>query len=810
MDAVILPNGKILALNGSTNDEDATTASLNADLYDPNANTFSSAGVATYPRLYHSGALLLPNATVLVLGGNPVRGTYEPHLEIYTPAYLFNSDGSPATQPTITSVTPGVIGYGGSFQIQTPNAANISSVVLVRAGSPTHAFDMDQRLVGLNFTAGNGVLNATAPPNGSIAPPGYYLLFILNSAGVPSVAQFVQLSLAPTDQPPTGIITNPSSNVTINPGQSVSFAGTGTSANSTIAAYSWMFPGGNPTSSSLANPGAVTYPASAPMITSENPTAGPVGTLVTITAAPTNTYVASLTVTDSLGVTDPSPPTRTITLPGGFGSSQGTSTVTFNGVAATPTSWTSTSITVPVPNGASSGSIVVTVGGVASNGVGFTVTASTPPPSITSLNPTSGSVGTGVTITGTYFGTSGTVTFNGTVATTTSWSATSIVTSVPTGATSGNVVVTVGGMASNTIPFTVTSSAAPAITSASSASGTMGTAFSYKITATNSPTSYGASGLPSWASVNTSTGVISGTPTAAGTSTVTVSATNAGGTGSATLTITVSAAPVITSANSVSLLVGTAGSFTVTATGSPTPSLMETGALPSPVTFKNNGNGTATLSGTPAAGTAGSYPITITASNGVGTAATQSFTLIVNPGPDFSMVANPASITISKPGQPGSTSLMLSAMNGLNGSFNLVPQCASLPSESTCSVSPTSVTFSSTIKTASIMLTVTTTAPSSVAPNRNLHSPGAGIGTPIAISLIALSSLLGLLRTRRKFEFVLTAIVFAALFTFATCGGGSGGGVHDPGTPVGLDPNASVSLTLGSATHSIPFSVNVQ
>jgi hypothetical protein len=653
-------------------------------------------------------------------------------------------------------------------------------------------------------------LNATAPPNGSIAPPGYYLLFILNSAGVPSVAQFVQLSLAPTDQPPTGIITNPSSNVTINPGQSVSFAGTGTSANSTIAAYSWMFPGGNPTSSSLANPGAVTYPAAAPMITSENPTAGPVGALVTITAAPTNTYVASLTVSDSLGVTDPSPPTRTITLPGGFGSAQGTSTVTFNGVAATPTSWTSTSITVPVPNGASSGSIMVTVGGVASNGVGFTVTTSTPPPSITSLNPTSGSVGTGVTITGTYFGASGTVTFNGTAATTTSWSATSIVTSVPTGATSGNVVVTVGGMASNTIPFTVTSSAAPAITSASSASGTMGTAFSYKITATNSPTSYGASGLPSWASVNTSTGVISGTPTAAGTSTVTVSATNAGGTGSATLTITVSAAPVITSANSVSLLVGTAGSFTVTATGSPTPSLMETGALPSPVTFKNNGNGTATLSGTPATGTAGSYPITITASNGVGTAATQSFTLIVNPGPDFSMVANPASITISKPGQPGSTSLMLSAMNGLNGSFNLVPQCASLPSESTCSVSPTSVTFSSTIKTASIMLTVTTTAPSSVAPNRNLHSPGAGIGTPIAISLIALSSLLGLLRTRRKFEFVLTAIVFAALFTFATCGGGSGGGVHDPGTPVGLDPNASVSLTLGSATHSIPFSVNVQ
>jgi hypothetical protein len=317
-----------------------------------------------------------------------------------------------------------------------------------------------------------------------------------------------------------------------------------------------------------------------------------------------------------------------------------------------------------------------------------------------------------------------------------------------------------------------------------------------------------------WSSTNTAVGTISGAGLATGVATgsTTISAASGSISGSTNLMVTAPISISITSANSVSFLVGTVGSFTVTATGSPTPSLMETGALPGAVTFKNNGNGTATLSGTPAAGKAGSYPITITASNGVGTAATQSFTLIVNPGPDFSIVANPASITISKPGQPGSTSLMLSAMNGLTGSFNLVPQCASLPSETTCSVTPTSVTFSSTITTASIMLTVTTTAPSSVAPNGNFHSPGAGIGigTPIAISLVALSSLLGLLRTRRKLEFVLSAIVFAALFTLAACAGSIGGGVHDPGTPVGLDPNASVSLTLGSATHSIPFSVNVQ
>jgi len=106
---------------------------------------------------------------------------------------------------------------------------------------------------------------------------------------------------------------------------------------------------------------------------------------------------------------------------------------------------------------------VVTVGGLPSNGFNFTVAQ--PPPSITSLNPTSGAIGTPVTITGANFGgTQGTstVTFNGTAATPTSWSATSIVVPVPAGATTGNVVVTVGGQASNGVPFTV-NLAAPSI-----------------------------------------------------------------------------------------------------------------------------------------------------------------------------------------------------------------------------------------------------------------------------------------------------------------------------------------------------------
>ena len=196
----LLPNGKILATGGSLNDEDTTTASLNADLYDPATNTFSSAGANSYARLYHSVSLLLPDGTVWLAGGNPQRGTYEQNMEIYQPAYLFTTDSTGnviyANRPTISS-SPTNVSYGNSFTVQTPNAANISSVALIRNGAATHAFDMDQRFVGLSFTAGSSALTVTAPPNGNIAPPGYYMLFLVDSSGVPSVAKFVQVVAQP-------------------------------------------------------------------------------------------------------------------------------------------------------------------------------------------------------------------------------------------------------------------------------------------------------------------------------------------------------------------------------------------------------------------------------------------------------------------------------------------------------------------------------------------------------------------------------------------------------------------------------------
>src|SRR5262249_55256288 len=158
-----------------------------------------------------------------------------------------------------TSPASGLVGYNAPFSVSYASASPISSAVLMRLGSDTHGFDMEQRLVGLCGPSpqppcsGSGKLNLTSPPNRNIAPPGYYMLFLLDSAGVPSKAQFIQLSSYMTT-PPSGAITSPASDVTIPAGGSVAF-GTNTAA----AQYSWIFPSGLPATSAARTPGTVTF-----------------------------------------------------------------------------------------------------------------------------------------------------------------------------------------------------------------------------------------------------------------------------------------------------------------------------------------------------------------------------------------------------------------------------------------------------------------------------------------------------------------------------------------------------------------------
>jgi len=195
LNAVLLPNGKVLIVGGSRNDEDVSTASYRAEIYDPVRNAITSAGVYSFPRLYHSVALLLPDATVWVAGSNPDRGVYTRQIEIYKPAYLFTSTGAAASRPNLANV-PSIISYGSTFTLATPDAANIPiqrGVVLVRNGAVTHAFGMDQREVQLAYTVGTGSLIVKVPSNRNVLPPGYYMLFLLSRSGVPSIAKFLRV-----------------------------------------------------------------------------------------------------------------------------------------------------------------------------------------------------------------------------------------------------------------------------------------------------------------------------------------------------------------------------------------------------------------------------------------------------------------------------------------------------------------------------------------------------------------------------------------------------------------------------------------
>jgi hypothetical protein len=190
LNAVLLPTGKVLVVGGSANDEQASTASLTADLYDPKTNSFTEVASNVYAHLYHSTAVLLPDGSVVLSGGNPEQGKFENHIEIYKPGYLFNADGTAATRPSLTA-SPASITYGQTFTATTNG--DIASAVLIREGAVTHAFDMSQRFIGLNFTVNGNTVTMTAPPNSNIAPQGPYLLFLVDKNGVPSIGQVVSV-----------------------------------------------------------------------------------------------------------------------------------------------------------------------------------------------------------------------------------------------------------------------------------------------------------------------------------------------------------------------------------------------------------------------------------------------------------------------------------------------------------------------------------------------------------------------------------------------------------------------------------------
>ncbi|CAN5715986.1 hypothetical protein BH10ACT1_BH10ACT1_05690 [soil metagenome] len=187
MNLVVLADGELLAVGGTAESDDDQSAALPAEIWNPETKTWRTVAAMSEARMYHSSAVLLPDGRVLSAGGEAAGRL---HAQIYSPPYL-----SAGARPTITSA-PSTAGWGGSISVTSPDAADITSVALIRLNGATHAWDQNQRYVPLSFTRSGTTLTAAAPPNGGVAPPGSYQLVIKNTAGIPSVAKMIKVDSA--------------------------------------------------------------------------------------------------------------------------------------------------------------------------------------------------------------------------------------------------------------------------------------------------------------------------------------------------------------------------------------------------------------------------------------------------------------------------------------------------------------------------------------------------------------------------------------------------------------------------------------
>ena len=197
-DAVLLPDATVLLVNGAnTGKADHSHGPVRlTELFDPRTETFRPAATVTIARQYHGSALLLPDGRV-ALGGHTKEFNHPPaemdrfEIEAVSPGYLFRGP-----RPRVLDVSLGgaVLPYGGTLRVTCDRAGDIRRVALLRPGSATHQLNTDQRYVGLSFAVvGEGTLSAVAPPDAWVAPPGYYLLFVVDHRGVPSVGRAVRV-----------------------------------------------------------------------------------------------------------------------------------------------------------------------------------------------------------------------------------------------------------------------------------------------------------------------------------------------------------------------------------------------------------------------------------------------------------------------------------------------------------------------------------------------------------------------------------------------------------------------------------------
>jgi YVTN family beta-propeller protein len=209
MTATLLADGQVLVTGGSPVWNELLGANKNAEIWNPTTGQWTLGAEGDRPRLYHSSALMLPDATVLVGGGGasaPIGAdpAGERNVQVYYPPYLFTPAGTRAARPTIDS-TPDWLEIGKTFSVRASGGTGgVSRVTLVKTGSVTHGYNLDQRFIELTFTRtatpSGSALAVNSPARPGEATPGYYMLFVFDGAGVPSQARILRMGVAgPTD-----------------------------------------------------------------------------------------------------------------------------------------------------------------------------------------------------------------------------------------------------------------------------------------------------------------------------------------------------------------------------------------------------------------------------------------------------------------------------------------------------------------------------------------------------------------------------------------------------------------------------------
>lgn len=195
--SVVLPNGQVFITGGQTLGQPFSDigADLTPEMWSPTTNQFRNMLPNSIPRTYHSFALLLLDGTVLSGGGGLCADCSTNHFDaqIYIPQYLLNSDGTNRARPVINSVSTTSLRVGQSLTIRTASA--VTSASLIRYGSSTHTVNTDQRRVPLTLrTTASNTYSVTIPSDPGVALPGYWMLFVMNTSGTPSIARTIKIN----------------------------------------------------------------------------------------------------------------------------------------------------------------------------------------------------------------------------------------------------------------------------------------------------------------------------------------------------------------------------------------------------------------------------------------------------------------------------------------------------------------------------------------------------------------------------------------------------------------------------------------